>query len=72
MEQLEYEAEMLEEADWAPSRERGLWRDAFRALRRNRMAVVAIVILAILVVLSLSTDFTQFIARYSYRDQVYS
>jgi oligopeptide transport system permease protein len=72
VQQFEYETEVLEEAGWAPSRERGLWKDAFRALRRNRMAVVAIVLLLILVVVSASTSFTQFIARYSYRDQVYN
>ncbi len=72
MEELEYRAELIEEADWAPMRQRGLWSDAFRALRRNRMSMAAVVILLILAVLTVSTDFTQLISRYSYRDQVYA
>lgn len=63
---------MVEEADWAPTRERGLWRDAFRTLRRNRLAIVAVVILLILAALAASTNFTNAIARYSYRDQMYA
>lgn len=71
MQEFEYKTEVIEEADWMPARERGLWRDAFRALRRNRMALVAIVILLVLMMVSFSTDFTQVVARYSYRQQLY-
>ncbi|HUS82907.1 MAG TPA: ABC transporter permease [Dehalococcoidia bacterium] len=72
MQEPELDAEMVEEAEWAPTRERGLWRDAFRALRRNRLAIVAIVVLLILATLAVSTNFTGAIARYSYRDQIYT
>ena len=72
MQELEATTEIVEEADWAPTRERGLWSDAFRALRRNRLAIVAVVVLLILATLAVSTNFTGAIARYSYRDQIYT
>jgi ABC-type dipeptide/oligopeptide/nickel transport system permease subunit len=64
MQQLELSTELVEEAEWAPTRERGLWSDAFRALRRNRLAIVALVVVLILSALAVSTSFTHVISRY--------
>jgi oligopeptide transport system permease protein len=61
---IEYATEVVEERDWAPSRERGLWSDAFRALKRNRLAITAVVILLIVATLAISTNFTHLISRY--------
>lgn len=73
MQELELGAEIVEEAGWdLPTRERGLWSDAFRALRRNRLALAALVILLVLAALAISTDFTHLISRYSPYDQVYA
>jgi oligopeptide transport system permease protein len=64
VEDLEYAIEVVEEREWAPTRERGLWSDAFRALKRNRLAITAVVILLIVAVLAVSTNFTHLISRY--------
>jgi len=79
VQELEATAEIVEEAEWdvLPTRERGLWSDAFRALRRNRLAIAALVILLILAALAVSTDLTflkhgQLISRYSPYDQVFT
>jgi oligopeptide transport system permease protein len=61
---IEYATEVVEERDWAPSRERGLWSDAFRALKRNRLAITAVVVLLIVAALAVSTNFTHLISRY--------
>jgi hypothetical protein len=59
MRELEIGAEIVEEAGWdLPTRERGLWSDAFRALKRNRFAIAAAVILLILAAVAVSTSFT--------------
>jgi oligopeptide transport system permease protein len=71
VQEFEYRAELVEEADWAPLRQRGLWSDAFRALRRNRMAMVAVVLLLILATMAGSTAFTHAISRYNYGNQLY-
>jgi oligopeptide transport system permease protein len=72
VQELELTTELVEEEDWAPTRERGLWSDAFRALRRNRLAIAALVILLVLAILAVSTNFTGVVSRYSYREQIYT
>jgi oligopeptide transport system permease protein len=73
VQELEFRAELVEEADWAlPTRERGLWSDAFRALRRNRLAIVAAVVIVVVALLAVSTSFTHAISRYDPYDQVYT
>jgi oligopeptide transport system permease protein len=79
LQELELGAEIVEEADWdlLPTHERGLWSDAFRALRRNRLAIAAAVLLLILAALAISTDLTfldhgHLISRYSPYDQVFT
>ncbi len=68
MQEVAYGIGMFESDD-SPSPARGLWSDAFRALRRNRMAMAAAVILLLLALLSATTAFTEAIARYNYADQ---
>jgi oligopeptide transport system permease protein len=70
---LEFRSELVEEADWAlPTTERGLWRDAFRILRRNRFAIIAVVVILIVAALAISTSFTHLISRYDPYHQNYT
>ena len=72
MRELEERAD-LPPVDWElPSRERGLWSDAFRRLRRNRLAMAALVLLVLLSALAIAAHFTNTIRRYDpYQDQDY-
>ncbi len=56
-------------ADFAPRRQRGLWSDAFFRLTRNRLAMVALILLATLVMLALLGNNVDAIRRYSPREQ---
>ncbi len=53
-------------------RHRGLWSDAARRLMRNRLALVALVILVALSVLALLGNFVDEVQRYSPREQIYT
>ena len=55
-----------------PSRERGLWRDAFYRLGKNRLAMVALIILVAVATLVICSQVFSFVQRYDpYRDQDY-
>ncbi len=59
-------------AQGLPSRERGLWGEAFYRLRKNRLALAAAIILLALVALIVASEIFPFIERYHpYRDQDY-
>ena len=45
-------------------RERGLWSDAFRTLIRNRLAMVALVLLAAIVILAIAGNYVDSVQRY--------
>ena len=63
--------EALEE--WAPvGRERSLWSDAFRRLIRNRLAVVALIMLTVVAVVALLGNYTDAVQRYRPSAQDYS
>ncbi len=47
-----------------PSRERGLWTDAFHRLRQNRLAMAALIFILMLVVLAIAADRFGFVRRY--------
>lgn len=54
------------------TKQRGLWGDAFRRLRRNRLALVALVVLAGIAVLAFSAQYIHAIERYDpFYDQDY-
>ena len=72
MQELEFKTEMIEEADWAPTRERGLWSDAFRILKRNRLAIAALILVSTMAILAVSSSFTHLIARYGPYTQNYT
>ncbi len=55
--------------DFAPRRQRGLWSDAFYRLSRNRLAMAALVVLAVLITLALLGNNVGAIQRYSPRAQ---
>lgn len=63
--------EALEET-WTLRRERGLWRDAFMRLSRNRLALAALVVLAAVGVLALLGNYVEAVQRYDPRAQDYS
>ena len=63
---LEQEGEVL------LSRERGLWRDAFRRLSQNRLAMGSLVVLVAIILLVFVGSQFEFIERYSPRAQDYS
>jgi oligopeptide transport system permease protein len=69
----ELEKVELPEVGWEPPRrERGLWSDAFRRLRRNRLAMAALVVLLLLVALVITAHYTNALRRYDpYQDQDY-
>jgi len=60
----------LEEA--ASGRERGLWSDAARRLVKNRFAVAALVILAVVAVLAITGNYLDAVQRYDPREQDYA
>src|SRR3990172_1892722 len=45
-------------------RERGLWSDAFRRLIRNRLAMVALIVLAAVAVVAVLGNYTDAVQRY--------
>jgi oligopeptide transport system permease protein len=53
-------------------RERGLWSDAFRRLVRNRLAMVALVVLALVAVVAILGNNVDAVRRYDPRVQDYS
>jgi len=53
-------------------RHRGLWSDAARRLMRNRLALVALVILVAIGFLALLGNFVDEVQRYSPREQIYT
>jgi oligopeptide transport system permease protein len=63
----------LAEIGWElPTRERGLWSDAFRRLSRNRLAMGALVFLIVLTALAVSSQYVGALRRYDpYEDQDY-
>jgi oligopeptide transport system permease protein len=63
MSQAELAGRILEE-DYVPGRERGLWSDAFRRLIRNRLALVALVLLAGIATLAIAGNYVGFVQRY--------
>ena len=55
-----------------PSQERGLWREAFYRLRKNRLAMAASIVLVIIAALIISSQLFSVVQRYDpYRDQLY-
>jgi oligopeptide transport system permease protein len=50
-------------------RERGLWSDAFRRLRRNRLAMVGLVILMVILVVTILANYVESVQRYDPRVQ---
>ncbi len=53
--------------------QRNLWSDAFRRLRRNHLAMVALVLLATITILAFAADYVSNIERYNpYDDQDFS
>src|SRR3970282_1452025 len=71
MTQAEYAAE-ISVAEELPRRERGLWSDAFRRLIRNRLAMLALLVLAVIVVVTLAGNYVGAVQRYDPRTQDYS
>lgn len=63
----------LGEVAWElPTRERGLWSDAFNRLRRNKLAMGALVVLVLLAALVVASEYVGAISRYDpYQDQDY-
>jgi oligopeptide transport system permease protein len=59
-------------ADELPDRQRGLWSDAWRRLIRNRLAMVALVVLAIAIALAFVGAHVGPTARYEPNDQDYA
>lgn len=47
-----------------PTRERGLWRDAFYRLRQNRLAMAALIVILLMVALTVSANYSRFVSRY--------
>ncbi|MCI0784405.1 MAG: ABC transporter permease [Chloroflexi bacterium] len=50
---------------------RGLWADAFRRLIRNRLALVALIVLGVIIVLTLLGNYVDVVGRYTPREQNY-
>src|SRR3989304_10223278 len=71
MAQAEYAAE-IPVAEELPGRERGLWSDAFRRLVRNRLAMLALVVLAVIVVVTLAGNYVGAVQRYDPKTVDYS
>jgi len=71
MAQAEYAAE-ISVAEELPRRERGLWSDAFRRLIRNRLAMLALVVLAVVIVVTLAGNYVGAVQRYDPKTQDYS
>ena len=63
----------LGEIGWElPTRERGLWSDAFRRLARNRLAMCALVLLIVLSSVAVASEYLGDLRRYHpYQDQDY-
>jgi oligopeptide transport system permease protein len=63
----------LVEIGWElPTRERGLWSDAFRRLSRNRLAMAALVLLILLSAVAVTSQYFGDLRRYDpYQDQDY-
>jgi len=57
--------------DAGPRRERGLWSDAFRRLIKNRLALVALVLLAAIATLAILGNYVDSVQRYDPRFQNY-
>lgn len=53
----------------APQKSRSLWTDAWRRLRKNKLAVAGLIVIALLTLIAI---FAPLIAPYSYREVVYS
>lgn len=71
MAEAEYVSELaLEEA--AARRERGLWSDAFRRLIRNRLAMLALIALAVVAALAIAGNYVDAVQRYEPETQDYS
>jgi len=64
----------LQEVVWElPTRERGLWSDAFRRLARNRLAMAGLVVLIVLAGMAIAASYTDGLRRYHpYQDQDYA
>lgn len=62
--------EELEE--FAPRRERGLWSDAFRRLIRNRLAMVALVLLTAIFILAVAGNYVDAVQRFPPAEQNYA
>jgi oligopeptide transport system permease protein len=63
----------LAEIGWElPTRERGLWSDAFRRLARNRLAMGALILLVLLATVAVTSQYVGGLRRYHpYQDQDY-
>lgn len=60
------------EEEYVPGRERGLWSDAFRRLIRNRLALVALILLIVVAVTALAGNYIDAVQRYDPTDQDYN
>jgi oligopeptide transport system permease protein len=56
-------------ADYSPRAQRGLWGDAWRRLRRNKLAMVAIVVLLLIITLAVLGNYVDAVQRYDPRVQ---
>jgi oligopeptide transport system permease protein len=69
------EAQVLQQPDelltGVSSRQRGLWSDAFRRLIRNRLSMIALIVLAAVIILALLGNYVDAIQRYEPSDQLY-
>jgi oligopeptide transport system permease protein len=55
-----------------PTRERGLWSDAFHRLTRNRLAMAALVVLLVVAAMAVASQYVHGLRRYDpYQDQDY-
>jgi oligopeptide transport system permease protein len=63
----------LTEMGWElPTRERGLWSDAFNRLSRNRLAMAALVLLILVAAIAVASQYVGGLRRYDpYQDQDY-
>ena len=71
MAEAEYVSELALEQE-APGRERGLWSDAFRRLIRNRLAMLALIVLAVVAAVAIAGNYVDAVQRYEPQAQDYS